>query len=220
MKRWGSAHTVAQPRPEETAAREEARRIVEHWNAALTRGDMARSGRRRSCCARGQNAVARRPLSGLPDDPCARYPDDRPSPAGVGRKPRADCGALGAVALRQCCGSPGCLHCRHLRIAGATSMQNQYVRMVGAAGFEPATWSTQNSRATRLRYTPMGSRVWHALPFRYTLRKIAATALPWVPLGPRAIDQPIAHEPPVSAAGWAMPRDRRPGCRTSWRYPR
>src|SRR5712671_1481721 len=28
--------------------------------------------------------------------------------------------------------------------------------MVGAAGFEPATWSTQNSRATRLRYTPPG----------------------------------------------------------------
>ena len=26
--------------------------------------------------------------------------------------------------------------------------------MVGAAGFEPATWSTQNSRATRLRYAP------------------------------------------------------------------
>src|SRR6266568_1545432 len=26
--------------------------------------------------------------------------------------------------------------------------------VVGAAGFEPATWSTQNSRATRLRYTP------------------------------------------------------------------
>ena len=25
---------------------------------------------------------------------------------------------------------------------------------VGAAGFEPATWSTQNSRATRLRYAP------------------------------------------------------------------
>src|SRR5262245_15135651 len=29
-------------------------------------------------------------------------------------------------------------------------------RMVGAAGFEPATWSTQNSRATRLRYAPSG----------------------------------------------------------------
>jgi hypothetical protein len=29
--------------------------------------------------------------------------------------------------------------------------------LVGAAGFEPATWSTQNSRATRLRYTPPGS---------------------------------------------------------------
>src|SRR3982074_1257011 len=26
--------------------------------------------------------------------------------------------------------------------------------MVGAAGFEPATWSTQNSRATRTRYAP------------------------------------------------------------------
>src|ERR1700704_2293530 len=30
--------------------------------------------------------------------------------------------------------------------------------MVGVAGFEPATWSTQNSRATRLRYTPRGCR--------------------------------------------------------------
>ena len=29
-------------------------------------------------------------------------------------------------------------------------------RVVGAAGFEPATCSTQNCRATRLRYTP-----WH-----------------------------------------------------------
>src|SRR5262249_6598784 len=30
--------------------------------------------------------------------------------------------------------------------------------MVGAAGFEPATWSTQNSRATRLRYAPAPCR--------------------------------------------------------------
>src|SRR5215831_13495927 len=37
--------------------------------------------------------------------------------------------------------------------------------LVGAAGFEPATWSTQNSRATRLRYAPSLSR----RP-RYTLR--------------------------------------------------
>src|SRR5215831_10787667 len=29
--------------------------------------------------------------------------------------------------------------------------------VVGAAGFEPATWSTQNSRATRLRYAPPGA---------------------------------------------------------------
>src|SRR5262249_45647293 len=30
--------------------------------------------------------------------------------------------------------------------------------VVGAAGFEPATWSTQNSRATRLRYAPDANR--------------------------------------------------------------
>ena len=29
--------------------------------------------------------------------------------------------------------------------------------MVGAAGFEPATFSSQSWRATRLRYTPMQS---------------------------------------------------------------
>src|SRR5262249_1122157 len=29
-----------------------------------------------------------------------------------------------------------------------------FAPLVGAAGFEPATWSTQNSRATRLRYAP------------------------------------------------------------------
>ena len=29
--------------------------------------------------------------------------------------------------------------------------------LVGAAGFEPATCSTQNCRATRLRYTPPGA---------------------------------------------------------------
>src|SRR6185295_11275938 len=28
-------------------------------------------------------------------------------------------------------------------------------KVVGAAGFEPTTWSTQNSRATRLRYAPV-----------------------------------------------------------------
>src|SRR5215468_7699509 len=32
------------------------------------------------------------------------------------------------------------------------------ILLVGAAGFEPATWSTQNSRATRLRYTPPAPR--------------------------------------------------------------
>jgi hypothetical protein len=28
------------------------------------------------------------------------------------------------------------------------------ILLVGATGFEPVTWSTQNSRATRLRYAP------------------------------------------------------------------
>src|SRR3954470_17583845 len=41
--------------------------------------------------------------------------------------------------------------------------------VVGAARFEPATWSTQNSRATRLRYTPE-----HAAALRYTVRFSAA----------------------------------------------
>src|ERR1043165_4914898 len=31
--------------------------------------------------------------------------------------------------------------------------------LVGAAGFEPATWSTQNSRATRLRYAPVARAI-------------------------------------------------------------
>src|SRR5262245_24935092 len=31
------------------------------------------------------------------------------------------------------------------------------ILLVGAAGFEPATCSTQNCRATRLRYTPPGA---------------------------------------------------------------
>src|SRR5262245_36661053 len=39
--------------------------------------------------------------------------------------------------------------------------------LVGAAGFEPATWSTQNSRATRLRYAPPLVREYGA---RYTVR--------------------------------------------------
>src|SRR5262249_11620954 len=34
------------------------------------------------------------------------------------------------------------------------------IQLVGAAGFEPATWSTQNSRATRLRYAPEVPRIY------------------------------------------------------------
>src|SRR6202521_2843525 len=42
------------------------------------------------------------------------------------------------------------------------------LRVVGAPGFEPGTWSTQNSRATRLRYAPPGGREY--APVRYTVR--------------------------------------------------
>ena len=41
--------------------------------------------------------------------------------------------------------------------------------LVGAAGFEPTTCSTQNCRATRLRYTPIFGR-----PRRYTLKQAPA----------------------------------------------
>src|SRR5262245_66425481 len=43
------------------------------------------------------------------------------------------------------------------------------VSLVGATGFEPVTWSTQNSRATRLRYAPSSRRP------RYTLRSALAS---------------------------------------------
>ena len=42
-------------------------------------------------------------------------------------------------------------------IFGRIGGRELLILLVGAAGFEPATWSTQNSRATRLRYTPPGS---------------------------------------------------------------
>src|SRR5215468_9346866 len=51
--------------------------------------------------------------------------------------------------------------------------------LVGAAGFEPATWSTQNSRATRLRYAPPVGTVGRrrdACATRYTLRRNPASA--------------------------------------------
>jgi hypothetical protein len=48
--------------------------------------------------------------------------------------------------------------------------------VVGAAGFEPATWSTQNSRATRLRYAPPGAAGGpSARASAYTLRATPAS---------------------------------------------
>src|ERR1700722_11068854 len=50
-------------------------------------------------------------------------------------------------------------HCRHSLLAEPFARRTLPAEvLVGAAGFEPATWSTQNSRATRLRYTPRGCR--------------------------------------------------------------
>src|SRR5215472_7694220 len=40
-------------------------------------------------CRHGGHAMAGRVLSGLPDKPCDRYPDNRPSSASVSRQPRA-----------------------------------------------------------------------------------------------------------------------------------
>ena len=70
--------------------------------------------------------------------------------------------------------------------------------LVGAAGFEPATWSTQNSRATRLRYTPPRAHGRETLmptprkdTYRYTLRPTAAT----YDVGHRALDRPPSQFP-------------------------
>src|SRR5215831_1152455 len=50
--------------------------------------------------------------------------------------------------------------------------------VVGAAGFEPATWSTQNSRATRLRYAPAPCRASiHGSVCASKPRRAAATSL-------------------------------------------
>src|SRR5262249_40634946 len=61
------------------------------------------------------------------------------------------------------------LHCRLRGLVDAGGhgclLASEQRNLVGAAGFEPATWSTQNSRATRLRYAPSLSG-WP----RYTLR--------------------------------------------------
>src|SRR5215467_3589181 len=59
------------------------------------------------------------------------------------------------------------------------------VLLVGAAGFEPATCSTQNCRATRLRYTPPVAELdspfangQQATGFRSTARRLCRKTLP------------------------------------------
>src|SRR5579863_10437180 len=60
------------------------------------------------------------------------------------------------------------------------------ISLVGAAGFEPTTCSTQNCRATRLRYTPMNGS-----PRRYTLGKQPAR------LSNKAFDRPTPALSPL-----------------------
>lgn len=56
--------------------------------------------------------------------------------------------------------------------------QNMILKMVGAAGFEPATFWSQTRRATRLRYAPRPSmRARGAARVRYTVTRNPATAL-------------------------------------------
>src|SRR5271169_4192579 len=50
-----------------------------------------------------------------------------------------------------------CNRCLGADFRGLGSPHRTRKEVVGAAGFEPATCSTQNCRATRLRYTPPGA---------------------------------------------------------------
>src|SRR5262245_27383777 len=61
---------------------------------------------------------------------------------------------------------------------GPSSALVRMDELVGAAGFEPATWSTQNSRATRLRYAP-------APPASYTVRFAPASRAHPLEMAPR-----------------------------------
>src|ERR1700736_6841393 len=85
------------------------------------------------------------------------------------------------------------------------------LRVVGAAGFEPATWSTQNSRATRLRYAPPGVREY--APVRYTVRSGPAR---------RTADAPLKAVQPAGGLTGTMGgrRDRRLRSHISSRFHR
>src|SRR6185503_2219442 len=55
------------------------------------------------------------------------------------------------------------------QLSGKFELQKCLILLVGAAGFEPATFWSQTRRATRLRYAPPDTGV------RYTLRQGAAS---------------------------------------------
>src|SRR6478735_6058498 len=85
--------------------------------------------------------------------------------------------------------------------------------MVGAAGFEPATWSTQNSRATRLRYAPAAAEPRYTVRFGPASRRPRGRSAALIQLehGP----QQVLHRHPrrlgrrVVVAGVRVERDAR-----------
>src|SRR5262245_58989057 len=69
--------------------------------------------------------------------------------------------------------------CPRPNLGQVRATKNTAKSLVGAAGFEPATWSTQNSRATRLRYAPAPCRASiHGSVCASKPRRAAATSLP------------------------------------------
>src|SRR3981189_927339 len=72
------------------------------------------------------------------------------------------------------------------------SLRNSMMFLVGAAGFEPTTCSTQNCRATRLRYTP----IFAGNGRRYTLGPPPArrcTPAPALENALPAVEQRVCH---------------------------
>jgi hypothetical protein len=104
------------------------------------------------------------------------------------------------------------------------------ILLVGAAGFEPATWSTQNSRATRLRYAPPGfpGRIspWNtALPCEEEIDAVNTTlpltvAMSVAPPLPCMAPSQNRDAGTVSGAGSGSRPGRRPRCQASGRYQR
>src|SRR5581483_11284989 len=85
------------------------------------------------------------------------------------------------------------------------NQRNYLILFVGAAGFEPTTCSTQNCRATRLRYTPIFGR-----PRRYTLKPAPARR----DAPPTALKRQSGQRYNVLTMRWNEPARRSVRCRS------